>query len=98
MTEQEFLERFDKGEKFSESELDSLRWEFNEVETIYGDNKRWSRFAQTIFEVQGRLFALDWEEGLTENQENEFFNQPYEVEKRTKVIEVDEYAPKAQKD
>ena len=98
MTDQEFLERFDKGEKFSERELDSLRWEFNEVETIYGDNRRWSRSAQTIFEVQGRLFALDWEEGLTENQENEFFNQPYEVEKRTKVIEVDEYAPKAQKD
>ena len=94
MTDQEFLERFDKGEKFSESELDSLRWEFNEVETLYGENRRWSRSAQTIFEVQGRLFALDWEEGLTENQENEFFDQPYEVEKRTKVVEVNEYVKK----
>lgn len=94
MTDLEFLERFDKGETFTESELNSLRWEFHEVETIYGENRRWSRGAQTIFEVHGRLFALDWEEGLTENQENEFFDQPYEVEKRTKVIEVNEYVKK----
>ncbi len=94
MLEQEFLEKFDKGEKFSERELDSLRWGLDEVETIYGENNRWSRSAKTIFDVQGRLFALDWEEGLTENQENEFFNQPYEVEKRTKTIVVNEYIKK----
>ena len=94
MTNQEFLKRFNNGEKFSESELNALRWEFNEVETIYGENRRWSRSAQTIFDVQGRLFALDWEEGLTENQENEFFNQPYEVEKRTKTIVINEYVKK----
>ena len=94
MTEQEFLEKFDKGETFSERELNALRWELNEVETIYGGNRRWSRSAQTIFNVNGRLFALDWEEGLTENQENEFFNQPYEVEKRTKTIVVNEYVKK----
>lgn len=94
MTEQEFLEKFDKGETFSERELKSLRWEFNEVETIYGENRRWSRSAQTIFEVNGRLFALDWENGLTESQEDEFYNQPYEVEKRTKTIVVNEYVAK----
>lgn len=94
MTEQEFLEKFDRGETFSERELNSLRWEFNEVETIYGENRRWSRSAQTIFEVSGRLFALDWENGLTESQEDEFFEQPYEVEKRTKTIVVNEYVKK----
>lgn len=94
MTDLEFLERFDKGETFSERELESLRWEFPEVETTYGENRRWSRSAQTIFEVNGRLFALDWDEGLTENQENEFYNQPYEVEKRTKTIVVNEYVKK----
>lgn len=94
MTDTEFLERFDKGETFSESELGSLRWEFPEVETIYGENRRWSRSAQTIFEVQGRLFALDWDEGLTESQDHEFFEQPYEVEKRTKTIVVNEYVKK----
>lgn len=94
MTEQEFLEKFDKGEIFSERELNSLRWELNEVETIYGENRRWSRSAQTIFEVSGRLFALDWENGLTESQEDEFFDQPYEVEKRTKTIVVNEYVKK----
>ena len=94
MTDTEFLWRFDDSDKFSERELSIMPWEMNVVETIYGDNDRWTRPVQTVFEVQGRLFALDWEEGLTENQENEFFDQPYEVEKRTKVIEVNEYVKK----
>lgn len=94
MDDSEFLWRFDEGDKFSERELSIMPWEMNVVETIYGDNGRWTRPVQTVFEVQGRLFALDWFQGLTENQEHEFFDQPYEVEKRTKVIEVNEYVKK----
>lgn len=94
MDDSEFLWRFDEGDKFSERELSIMPWEMNVVETIYGDNDRWTRPVQTVFEVQGRLFALDWFQGLTENQEHEFFDQPYEVEKRTKVIEVNEYVKK----
>jgi hypothetical protein len=39
---------------------------------------------------------VEWEEGLTENQENEFYNQPYEVEKKTyeKTITVTEWVSK----
>lgn len=94
MDDSEFLWRFDEGDKFSERELSIMPWEMNVVETINGENGRWTRPVQTIFEVQGRLFALDWEEGLTESQDHEFFEQPYEVEKRTKVIEVNEYVKK----
>lgn len=94
MDDSEFLWRFDEGDKFSERELSIMPWEMNVVETIYGENQRWTRPVQTIFEVQGRLFALDWDEGLTESQDHEFDLQPYEVEKRTKVIEVNEYVKK----
>lgn len=91
MDDFEFLKRFEKGEKFSERELSIMPWEMNVVDTVYGENGRWTRPVQTIFEVQGRLFALDWDEGLTESQDHEFDLQPYEVEKRTKTIVVNEY-------
>lgn len=87
------LGKIDAGEKLTESELRELRWEFNEVETIYGENRRWSRSVRSILEIGGRYFALDWEEGLTELQEHEFYNQPIEVEKieYQKTITVTEW-------
>lgn len=33
------------------------------------------------FRGKGALFNIDWERGLTERQENEFYEQPYEVVK-----------------
>lgn len=91
MEEKEFLAKYDNGEKFTEEELSDLRWEFVEVDTQYGENHRWNRPATTIFRVEDRLFALDWWQGLTEMQENEFYDQPYEVKAVKKMIEVTEY-------
>lgn len=85
--------KIDAGEKLSEKELKELRWDFNEADTIYGENRRWSRSVRSIIEICGRYFALDWEEGLTEYQDNEFYNQPFEVEKKEyqKTITVTEW-------
>lgn len=91
MSNEEFLAKYDIGEKFTEEELSDLRWEFVEVDTQYGENHRWNRPATTIFKVEDRLFALDWWQGLTEMQENEFYDQPYEVKEVKKMIEVTEY-------
>lgn len=91
MSNKEFLTRYDNGEKFTEEELSDLRWEFVEVDTQYGENHRWNRPATTIFRVEDRLFALDWWQGLTEMQENEFYDQPYEVKEVKKMIEITEY-------
>lgn len=87
------LNKIDSGENLDESELRNLRWEFNVVETQHGENRRWSRSVRSILEIGGRYFALDWDEGLTEMQENEFYNQPIEVEKKeyTKTITVTEW-------
>ena len=90
MTNEEFLQKMDAGEKFTEEELRNLRWESElvEVTTTSGDKHRWHQEKTTIFKVGDRLFALNWMEGLTECQEDEYYDQPYEVEEvqETKVI------------
>lgn len=89
------LQKIDNKEALTEKELRELVFG-NEVETENGDNRRWSRTNTTIIELKGRFFSIDWEQGLTEYQENEFNNQPIEVEKKTypKTIMVTEWVAK----
>ena len=51
----------------------------------------------TVVELCGRTFGINWFSGLTECQENEFNEQPYEVEKHEyeKVITVKEWRKKS---
>jgi hypothetical protein len=94
--EEIILNKIDSGEKLNESELSSLVWEFEEIEREYGDNRRWSRSVTSIIKINNRYFCIEWENGLTENQPNEFYDQPYEVEKKTyeKTIVVTEWIRK----
>lgn len=87
------LHKIDNGEQLTEKELEKMLWSFKEIDTLYGENRRWNRSVRTILEIGGRYFALDWDEGLTECQENEFYSQPVEVKKReyTKTIVVTEW-------
>lgn len=87
------VNKIDKGEKLTEKELKTLVFECNEVERNSGENRRWTRSIESIIELCGRFFAVIWEEGLTECQDNEFYDQPYEVEKKTyeKTITVTEW-------
>ena len=91
--EEYILGKIDSGEELTETELSEFCGNFNVVDISYGENRRWSRSIISIIEICGRYFALDWEEGLTEYQENEFYNQPVEVEKKeyTKTITVTEW-------
>lgn len=94
MDEQEFLERFYNGKTFSEEELrDIVKEEIFDIVDTQLDNElhRWTRHVTTIFEVKGGLFALEWQQGLTEDCDDEFYNQPYEVEKKEKTVKVVEY-------
>lgn len=92
--EEIMVKKIDSGEKLTERELSEVVYEYD-VETEHGENRRWSRTNTTIVEMMGRFFSIDWEEGLTECQENEFYEQPYEVEKHTyeKTITVTEWVP-----
>lgn len=91
--EEIMVRKIDTGEKLSEKELRTIVFETKEVERNKGENQRWTRSVESIVEMHGRYFCIDWEEGLTEYQENEFFNQPYEVERNTyeKTITVTEW-------
>lgn len=80
------------GEELTKKELSELVFGFG-VETDYGENRRWSRTNTTIFCLKDRFFSVCWEEGLTEYQENEFYEQPFEVKRNTyeKTIMVTEW-------
>ena len=90
--ELELLTKMGNKEKLTESEISDLVCEC-EIEVKYGQNRRWSRSATTISQIGDRYFRIEWENGLTENQPNEFYNQPIEVELKEyeKTIKVKEW-------
>lgn len=87
-----------KGVPLSEWELKQLVWGWPDirepmeiVETIRGREERKSRKVQTILNVDGKLYALDWVECSPFGGEDIFKTQPYRVRKRTKLVRVNEY-------
>lgn len=89
--EQELLEKLINREELTEDEVRYLVYDY-EHKTIKGDDRRWSRSNETIAEVGGRLWSVDWEEGLTENQDNEFEEQvAVEVIEKTRMVEEKYY-------
>ena len=89
MTNKEFLERYDSGKpKFTYDEIRKMAYEEfgNCIDVIEGENLRWVQGMDTIFEVEGRRFAVSWFRGLTEMQEDEFdCSEVYEVVKKEKI-------------
>lgn len=91
--EEELLNKIDSKKELTESEImEILKYG---IECEYGDNRRWTRTVTTISQIGDRYFSTDWEEGLTEYQENEYYCQPIEVSKKTyeKTITVTEWIP-----
>lgn len=92
--EEIMVSKIEHNENLSRKELSTLVYEYD-LETEHGENRRWTRSNTTIVELMGRYFSIDWEEGLTEFQENEFYSQPIEVTKKTyeKTITVTKWVP-----
>jgi hypothetical protein len=86
----EVVEKLKSGERLSERELATLVCD-GAVDEIDGDSGRWTKHVQTIINIDGDLWAIDWRRGLTEYQENEFYNQPYRVIKQERHVIVTEY-------
>lgn len=93
--EEIMLSKIECNDELTRKELSTLVYEYG-IETEHGDNRRWTRTNTTIVNLMNRHFSIDWEEGLTECQENEFYNQPVEVRQKTyeKTITVTEWVPK----
>jgi len=53
------------------------------ISTEYSNElNRWHRNVRSVILLEDKYYCIDWQQGLTELQCNEFPNQPYEVEKR----------------
>lgn len=91
----DILKAIDAGEELSEKVLQDLAY-YQSIEDTYGENRRWSRWVRSIIDLNGRYFAIEWDEGLTEMQPDEFYEQPYEVELKEydKVVHVKEWIKK----
>lgn len=85
-------EKLLEGKILSEREIQDLINEF-EIETIKGDDNRWTRNMETIIQINDKFFSIYWQEGLTEMQPNEYLDQPRQVKKHTyqKMITVTEW-------
>lgn len=84
----ELEEKIYNGEKLTEEELsDAVFQECKVVDEIEGKRGRWEQETQSIISIKNKLFAINWLRGLTENQEHYFYEQPFEVEKKTRIIE-----------
>ena len=82
--EEIMVKKIDNKEPLTEQEIRTLVYEYA-VESEPGDNRRWTRTVTSIIKLCERYFSIDWEEGLTEYQDNEFYNQPYEVRREEEV-------------
>lgn len=89
--EEVMLGKIDKGETLTVEELRELVFEYEHETTNVGDKLRWTQPKRTIVKLDDRYFRINWQEALTEMQENEFDNQPVEVEQYEKVIVVKEW-------
>lgn len=76
------------SEKLNEHELEMCAWgEVGEYITEEeGDSSRWTKYMSTIFKIGDQMYCIDWEQGLTEYQENEYLKQPYKVRREEKTV------------
>lgn len=92
--ERELIDKIDNGERLTEIELSTFVWEIGKVvDRTKHVARRWQQTVTVIKQVDDRFFSIDYEEGLTECQENSYFEQPQEVTKHEyeKTITVTEW-------
>lgn len=84
------LAKIDAGKDLTRKEYEELLFDGYEIDRITGEKRRWTTCVESIIQIQDRTFSIEWEEGLTENQENYYGSKPVEVVSReeTKIIRV----------
>lgn len=62
--------------------------EYKIVDEISNGHGRWTEYMTTVFELcdNGKFYALDWDRGLTEYQENNFYAQFAKPVEKKEVI------------
>lgn len=78
------LQKIDNKEDLSDNEICELVCGYEHYEyRKTGDDRRWSRTITSYIQLGERWFEIQWEEGLTEMQENSYYDQPVEVNLKT---------------
>ena len=103
ITSHDILTDLYSSNRLSPPDIDYLLWHISrEVDEQDGDSRRWTQHVSTIVKIpktpdseeySDDLWRIDWDRGLTEYQENEYYEQPYRVVACPKTIEVIEYKP-----
>ena len=92
------IEKMYAGEKLSRDELKALVYEDAEddyeiITQSEGSEGRWTRAMDTIIKTGKDYWDIPWDRGLTEHQENEFWEQPFRVKPVKEVITVTRWVP-----
>lgn len=85
------ISKVKERKELTEKEIEYLVDYGKFVDEIEGNDHRWQKEVQTIIDIDGELYAIDWMRGLTECQENEYDEQPYKVKRMEKKIVKIEY-------
>lgn len=89
--EAEVLKKIRNKEDFTQEEIESLFYMLEQVDEKKYDKRRWYIPVETIFKVKDTYILLEWDEGLTEYQDNVYDFNPYEVYYKEKTIIVKEW-------
>lgn len=79
-------EAYEKNEKISEEDAREIIC--NRSLSISHGSGRWMEHKTALFECEGFFYGLEWDQGLTECQENEYWSQ---VPKKYEKVEVKTY-------
>lgn len=95
------IEKMYAGEKLSEAELKAIAWGgykycntplggYEFVDEVGGDRGRWAQRRKSIVRVGDDLWCVPWKIGLTEDM---FYEQPYRVRRKERVVTEVYYEP-----
>lgn len=92
---EEIYKKLQNKEMLSEEEIESLVWDSEQVYEEAGKDHRWQKEMFTVVKVENKFYGICWMKGLTECQENEYYEQPFEVgcENKTEVVKKEIWKP-----
>ena len=86
-TEDQLYDKLQAKEELSERGLWVLVQEYG-IESEEGDEGRWERHMTTISKVKDKFYRTYWSRGLTECQEDSYYDQPFEVKLEEKEVTI----------
>lgn len=100
---EQFLKWYDSGAGannfyylYNQTITQFLLWNYDSIEVMYEEPGRWSQFTTEIIPIKDRFFAVSYDRGLTEMQENDydFDGNIQEVEKYSVLKKVTSWRDK----